>query len=295
MSINRFTRISCLVWAIILTISVWIAPANAATPPNDCVGIASDSNGDGHVTMQLPTMPDGTEGDIGIIYVRPLYTILREQLDALGLQDLATADHSMTAAGLTASERTNYLRSSQYGGLIADRCRYVIVGPFIPDVAAGKATPNEYAAQLLPLIGGLIEKNPQTQIFVLNHYQTARADFTVSNNGFGMTPERIASFQAKLTEICRPEGFLGRIPQVTCLDTQPLFDGMGTSYLLGDTTLTDFQALVFRPTGFRPTVEAFFKDHPDSYVIGDGIHLSLAGRTRLMQRLAAIISRSSAF
>jgi len=295
---DRRLRVPHLIVAIALAANAaigWTVPAHAAIPPNNCVGIASDSNGEGHVTMQLPPAADGTDGDIGIIFVRPLAVVLRTQLDALGLQDLTIADHSMTAAGLTASERTNYLKSSQYGGLIADRCRFIIVGPFIPDVAAGLATPEQYVDQLLPLVGGLIDKNPTARIFVLNHYQTAAAAFTLSNNGFGLTPDRIASFQARFTQICQPAGFLGRIPQVTCLDTQPLFDGMGLSYLLGETDQAHFLALVYRPTGFRPTVEGFFKDHPDGSVIGDGIHLSLAGRIRLMQRMAAIISDSDAF
>src|SRR5579859_6909225 len=138
------------------------AASSGAAPPNNCVGIASDSNGFGHVTFQLPPAPDGA---VGIIYIRPFYTYLRADLDTLGLSDLSIADHSMTAAGLTASERTNYLSSTQYGGLIADRCRFVIIGPFIPDVAAAKATPQQYTAQLLPLVGGLLDKNPQARLF----------------------------------------------------------------------------------------------------------------------------------
>src|SRR5258708_27403817 len=85
------------------------------TPPNNCVGIASDSNGFGHVTFQLP--PDG---DIGIIYVQPFDVALRAQLDLVGLNDMAVTNRSLSAGGLTASDRTNYLKSSPYGSLIAD-------------------------------------------------------------------------------------------------------------------------------------------------------------------------------
>jgi hypothetical protein len=261
-------------------------------PPNNCVGIASDSNGDGHVTMQLPPAP---EGDVGIVFVRPYAPILRQELDALGLSYLAVADHSFTASGLTASERTNYLKSNQYGALIADRCRFNIVGPFIPDVAAGKATPEMYTAQLPSLIGGLIQKNPRTTIFVLSHYQTARAEFTATNNGFGMTEDRINAFNARLALVCQRGGALGRIPQVICLDTQSFFSRMGMSYLLTDIDRDQFKALIYGPSGFRPKVEQFFVDHPDGHVIGDGIHLGLAGRIRLMHSLAQLISRLSDF
>lgn len=261
-------------------------------PPNNCVGIASDSNGDGHVTFQLPPAPDG---QVGIIFVRPLEVALRDALDKLGLTRLTVVDRSLTAASLTASERTNYLKSDRYGSLIGDRCQFNMVGPFIPDVAANKATPEQYAAQLIPLVGGLIKNNPETTIFILSHYLTERAEFTASNNGFGMRADRIAAFNATLAEYCAPNGALGRIPQVVCLDTQSFFNGMGDSYLLTTTTREQFQQLVYRPTGFRPTVEQFFVDHPDAALIGDGIHLSLPGRLRLTQRIAQLISSLSDF
>ena len=269
-----------------------VQAAAAVLPPNNCVGIASDSNGDGHVTMQMPPLPGG---DVGIVFIRPYAPILRQELDVLGLDYLTVADHSLTASGLTSSDRTNYLKSNQYGGLIADRCKFNIVGPFIPDVAAAKATPEQYSAQLVPLIGGLISKNPHTTIFVLSHYQTARADFTASNNGFGMTADRINAFIARFIQVCQPSGTIGRIPQVMCLDTQSFFAGMGTSYLLTSVDQAQFKTIIYGPSSFRPRVEQFFADHPDEKVVGDGIHLSLAGRVRLMHSLAALISRMSDF
>ncbi len=278
--------------SVFYTASV-IAPAYAIIPPpNNCVGIASDSNGDGHVTFQLPPAPDG---QVGIIFVRPLEVVLREELDDLGLTQLTVIDRSLTATSLTASERTNYLKSDRYGSLIADRCKFNMVGPFIPDVAANKATPEQYTSQLVPLVGGLLKNNPETTIFILSHYQTERAEFTASNNGFGMRAERIDAFNAKLAEVCAPGGPLGRIPQVVCLDTQSFFSGMGDSYLLTNTNRNQFQQLVYRPTGFRPTVEQYFVDHPDAVLIGDGIHLSLEGRLRLTQRIAQLISHLSDF
>jgi len=167
--------------------------------------------------------------------------------------------------------------------------------PIIPDIAANKATPEQYTAQLIPLVGGLLKNNPQTTIFILSHYQTERAEFTASNNGFGMRPDRILAFNAALAETCAPNGPLGRIPQVVCLDTQSFFSGMGDTYLLTNTNREQFQQLVYRPTGFRPTVEQYFVDRPDAVLIGDGIHLSLAGRIRLTQRIAQLISSLADF
>ena len=70
---------------------------------------------------------------------------------------------------------------------------------------------------------------------------------------------------------------------------------MGDTYLLTNTTREQFQQLVYRPTGFRPTVEQYFVEHPDAVLIGDGIHLSLAGRIRLTERIAQLISSLADF
>lgn len=255
---------------------------------NDCVALASDSNGYGHVTFQL-----GPEGDVGIVYIRPFWAILREELDRVGLTNLAVFDGSLSAGGLTSSEATNYLRSIPYGNVINNHCRFVIVGPFIPDVAAGKATPEQYRIQLARMVQALASSNPGSVIFVLNHYQTARAEFTVHNSGVGMFPDRIAAFNEEVAAACQPGGSIGRISEAICVNTQGLFEGMGSSYILGETTRAQYEAMVHRNTGFRPRVEAFFQDNPTAKIIGDGIHLSLAGRVRLLQRLAEWISRLS--
>jgi hypothetical protein len=275
--------------AVILALSSVVGlvnPASAGSSPNPCVGIASDSNGYGHVTFQL-----GPEGDVGIIYVRPLWLILQEELRKIGLGDLKVIDRSLSAGGLTSSQETNYLKSIPYGNLTNDRCKFVIVGPFLPDVAAGKAQPAQYTGQLLRLVNGLLDKSENSTIFVLNFYQTRRAEFTEHNAGVGLTPERLRAFNAQIASACRPDGSIGRYPQVLCADTQTFFEDMDTPYVLAETTQAQYEALVYRQTAFMARVDSFFQANPDGALIGDGIHLSLAGRERLMQRMAEWISR----
>lgn len=279
--------LSLLLSLVVILLSLPKNASAALPPPNECVGIASDSNGFGHVTFQIPPEPDG---QVGIIYIQPFRVILRRELDALGLNELAIVDKSMVASGLTSGERTNYLKSGFYGDLIRARCKFAIVGPFLPDVAANKATPDNYMTQLIPLVGGLINDNPTITIFILGHYQTSRAEFTVSNNGFGMRPDRINEFIKAFKEDCQSDHPLGMIPQVVCVDTQKIFDGMTVPYVLKGANRAEFQKLIFGDTGFRPTVEDFLKNNPTARLIGDGLHLSLEGRIRLMGALAQMIS-----
>jgi len=262
-------------------------------PPNNCVGIASDSNGYGHVTFQIPPIPGG---DVGIVFVRPLKNFLEDSLREVGLDSrLRVSDRSLSASSLTASERSNYIASSFFSSLIGDRCRFVMVGPFIPDVAANIALPVDYTYRLPMLINDLIRNNPRVTIFLLSFYQTDRAEFTATNNGFGLRPERIDSFNAKLAEVCRPKGTVGRYPQVICLNTQGFFEDMGKSYILGPTTREAFDTLYYAPTDFKPRIDYYFKENPGGLLIGDGIHLSYAGRARLTQEIAKRISRMMDF
>src|SRR5437762_13269680 len=78
----------------------------SALDPSWCVGIASDSNGYGHVTFLL-----GPGGDVGIIFVQPLWVVLENQLRDLGLARVQVIDRSLSAGGLTSSEDTKYLAS----------------------------------------------------------------------------------------------------------------------------------------------------------------------------------------
>jgi hypothetical protein len=247
------------------------------------VVIASDSNGYGHVTFQRPDT-----GEIAIAYITPLAVPLAAHLEALGLDYLEVIDRSLSAGGLTIAN-SNYLESDQFFHLKQDHCKFVIVTPFYPDVAVNLSRPDDYLANMNWLLDGLARNSPASRILLLNFYQTARAEFTADNSGRGLNAERIDAFNTALEEACSPGGVLARYPQVKCVDIRPFFVDMGTDYLLSQTSREAYQAALYRTTSYTPILESYFAEHPDGMVIGDGIHLSLAGRDRLAERLAALI------
>jgi hypothetical protein len=286
-------KFSRLILLPVLCIFIFVSPNQtqaAHDDPNPCIGIASDSNGYGQVTFQLPTT-----GEIGIVFVRPLAVVLEDVLREAGLYTFKVSDRSLSASGVTATGRTAYLKSIPYGNLINDRCQYVIAGPFIPDIAANSATPRDYVLDMAQFVSGLVDKNPRGTIFILRHYQTARADFTKDNSGFGLTKEHIDQFNQAMIAGCASDGPLGRYPQVVCVDTQPFFEGMGQDYLLVGANAAQYHALVYRQTGFTPKVEDFFAHNADGVMIGDGIHLSLAGRYQMMRGVVALIAARTDF
>ncbi len=250
---------------------------------NRCLSIASDSNGYGHVTYQIPG------GDVAISYITPLWIPMQQALIEAGLTDFTVVDGSLSAGALTGQDQTDYLASPAYGTLVRAHCAVVSVGPFMPDVAAGKAEPRDYVLKLRQMVGDLVHASPDSKILILNFYYTYRADFTVSNSGFGMTPQRIAAFNAAIANECGFDAKLGSIPQVVCVDTTLFFEGMGKDYVLGLTSKADYEASLFKRNRYTTLIDEYWSQHPDGTLIGDGIHLSLAGRMRFAREVAKAV------
>jgi hypothetical protein len=264
--------------------------ASASTPLpteqrnyNLCVSIASDSNGYGHVTFQRPDT-----GAVAITYIKPIAVPLQAHLDAYGLSFIQVVDRSLSAGGLTIAS-SNYLESDQYFRLKQDHCKFVIVTPFYPDVAVNLSQPSFYIQNMNWLLDGITKSSPGTRILVLNYYQTDRAEFTADNSGRGLNAERIDAFNAAIAEACALGGTIAAYQQATCIDIRPFFEGMDSPIVLGETTRADYEAALYRTTSFTPMIDDFFAKNPDGVLIGDGIHLSLAGRDRLAARMAQII------
>lgn len=249
---------------------------------NLCVNIASDSNGFGHVTMQRPD----TE-QIAITYITPVRIPLRTHLDNNGLDYLEIRDHSVSAAGVTIAS-SNYLESGALADLLRDNCKFTIVTPFYPDVAVNLSRPADYIENLEFMLNDIARSAPASRILLLNFYDTNRAEFTADNNGRGLNKERLDAFNAALADACAER--YAAIVQVHCVDIRGFFDDMQSPHVLGALSMEDFRAAQYRSTQFTAVLEDYFEENPGGYLIGDGIHLSLAGRDRLSERLAGVIA-----
>jgi lysophospholipase L1-like esterase len=225
---------------------------------------------------------------VAITYITPLAKPLQAHLDAVGLDYLEVRDRSLSAGGLTI-ESANYLESDQLARLREDRCQFVVVTPFFPDVAVDLSRPEDYLTNMGHLVNHITRSSPASRILILNFYQANPAEFTISNMGRGVRPERIAAFNEALAASCADPDGLGGVEGVTCIDIQPFFEDMGMAHVLGETTREDFEAALDRENSYTAMVWDYFERHPDGALVGDGIHLSLAGRDRLAERLAAII------
>lgn len=292
----RFSKILKTLTAFGLFSACLFAPvlptATAQTELNACVSLASDSNGFGHVTFQLPDedAAGAARGTAGIVYIQPIHVIMTRVFAEQGVT-LTVKDHSQVAANLTSTGRNSYMGNGFYGALLRDRCKFVVVTPFIPDVAVGKASPEQYRVALSYMLNEIRASAPGATIFALNFYQPKRAKFTENNSGFGLTPERINAFNAEIAASCT-SGTISKIAGVRCIATQPFFDGMSEPYTLVSANKAQYEAAFYKRTGFTASINSYFTAKPDGAITGDGIHLSIPGREQFARGVTALIKSS---
>jgi hypothetical protein len=106
-----------------------------------------------------------------------------------------------------------------------------------------------------------------------------------------LQPENIDHYNAALAEACAPSGAL---EQVTCFDTQALFDSIEVdSHLIVQYGRNLFNALdvIGIESGTRAMFDTYFGDNPNGIIRGDGIHLTQYGKEILVEALVDVIVR----
>lgn len=68
---------------------------------------------------------------------------------------------------------------------------------------------------------------------------------------------------------------------------------MGIQHVIGLTTRNDFERSLISPlrSEAREWLDAFYAEEPNGLLLGDGVHLSVAGKDALARYLAELIER----
>jgi len=290
----RLFRIFLLLFILEFLCVARLIPVSAETnnqmQVHDCISISSDSNGVGQSLVQIP--PDGT---IGLIHVHPLWAILKNALQQDGLKSFLVKDRSLTAASLSpnAPSRIFLPGSKPYEKLLSDNCAFIILGPYLDDTKVGIG---DYMRNLSAFVASVHQADPQSVIFVLQQYQPSPAPWVVSDLDYtGFSPNHISEIQANFDKLCQPNGTFGQYRDVICVPTQLVFADLQDAYIMSSLTRDQYQALVESPSNITSDIVSFFNAHPTASLIGDGYHLSLVGRLRLMDYLAVRIKELQDF
>jgi hypothetical protein len=121
---------------------------------------------------------------------------------------------------------------------------------------------------------------PDRSILILTHYYGDRAEF-VQRYSAGYTHENITVFNDALFAACE-QGL-----NAHCIQTEPLFAGMGQEHLIMGGTRAEIEPILYEPIApdILPYFEAFWNASPDGSLQGDGVHLSELGKQILAAAL----------
>ncbi|GAB4546608.1 MAG: hypothetical protein OHK0023_06510 [Anaerolineae bacterium] len=274
--------------ALLLTPTATLPPAPTDIPAaNACVSVVGDSIGYGEVIFEIP--------QVGFMHIKmaPFAYYMQEQIKLRGYDKPAT-DRSFPGIGITSPRHKSYYTLSIWKELLADRCKYTVIMPWVNDLSSG-LDPAEsaplHAQNLAEFATRLIENNPEGKLIFLNYYSGAPAPFSI-NMAWGFTPQAIQLHNQAMFQTCT-QGPLSRLSQVICLDSAAAFSQVGTAYVVGPMRRAEIETV--RTAPMRPEdqklLDFYTSNNPDGLLIGDGIHLSSLGKTVLAAYVANEIAK----
>lgn len=253
-----------------------------------CVSVVGDSIAAGMAVFEVP----------GVGYVRgqmaPFSDVLAAQLSASGLTNLTALNRSVEAVAISSPRHESYFNTQAYRDLLADRCKFTVILPWVNDLSSG-GDPSQASNALMMAISRLVDEvtraEPNGRVLILNYY--GGAPLAWAQNGFapGFTAQNVGLFNQQIAAACGAGAVLGKFKQVSCLDINPALANLGSGYVFGMISPGDMQAQLVAPlTGEESGMLNFFaSNNPGGQISGDGVHLNLTGKTVLAQYLAQIM------
>ncbi len=252
---------------------------------SQCVDVVGDSVAHGDAVFEIP------QTGYAKAQLAPISAYMQYQYGQRGLKNVKVLNRSVSATGISAGNYPSYFGTVEYATLLQDKCRYVVIIPWINDLSsgidAGTAAGNHVAA-LGRLVQALVQADSGGKILVVNYYQGSAAPFALGSFASGFTPGNIAAFNQQIAAACA--GGALALGQVACVDSNAALGGLGLAQVIGPTSLQDLQnglAVPLSPDE-QNMVNFYFSAHPDGMLVGDGVHLSGVGKAALANYLVQI-------
>lgn len=243
----------------------------------NCITLIGDSVPHGEVVYKI-------EGHAFVILrSKPLSVVLQDDLHQNGLDYLEVRDRSASAAFLSEQGKFPYSDMPEYQALLNDKCRFAIIMPWVNDLSVERTDNVEaHIADLTAFVQNLHARSPETKMLVLGFYYGQRAEF-VAVYSPGHTDENISLFNERLFVACEQ----GLAPNVTCMETASLFAETNYQHVVLGGTQEDILDSLYEPIpeDVLPYFEVFWRDNPDGWIVGDGVHLSTLGKNLLSEAL----------
>jgi lysophospholipase L1-like esterase len=242
-----------------------------------CVAMIGDSVPAGDAPVELPGV------DFWRVYGYPISKYAQDEVTAKHELHITILDRTHAAATISSGLREPYQTTIEYQHLKTDACNVFAIFPWINDL--NQETPSAQAAEthaaaLAALSAELLHDHAGAHILIFNYYPLQPKTWTTDYTEF-IQPDTIALFNEAIKASCDQGGL--HHAQIACYDTLQIFDGMGSSYLADDMDRAELEGNLLVPLNEtqQQALDYFSRISTDGKIIGDGVHLSVAGRKRL--------------
>lgn len=259
-----------------------------------CITIVGDSTARGTAVVEVPGH------GFPVIQTDPFAYALDDALREADALHIGIYDYSVEAVGLT-GERV-YSVTAEYDFALRSPCRYVVIFPWLnelpaaTDPAARVAAQDATIAALSRLVIAFRSASPAAHIVLLSYYSVPVTSLGQTIYAERIQPDNIASMNQRLFTDCAPEGALGMLGNLTCLDIDTPLRAAFPDPVAGGYTLDALTQPAFEAAGYTPLDEAgvgmlaaYWGDNPDGAIRGDNVHLNAAGKAALAEALLAAL------
>lgn len=249
-------------------------PERAGLPVQNCISVVGDSIPEGRMVFRVPGH------GFPVLKTPSLAEVLTEHLASRGIVNLPVYDRSVGAANLSIHGKNPYFLTDTFRALLRDHCRFFVMFGWNNDLNVVQENGAEdYVRDVANLVRFIHLITPDTHVLILTHYWGQPQDF-VEGYGVGVTFENFTAHVQAVLNACQPGGILARQQPLTCLETQPLFDGMDTSFVVLGCTRDEVLAMISEPVpaDVQPMFDVYWRENPTALIDGDGVHLSPSGK-----------------
>ncbi len=138
---------------------------------------------------------------------------------------------------------------------------------------------------LANLSNAIMSRSPGAKIILVNYYNGAAQPFALRTFAAGFTPGNIAAFNQQIGGACSGGALSNK--QIQCVDSNGILGPINPNHVAGPLNKQTLESLLVAPPSPEESnlLNAFFSGSPDGQLMGDGVHLSAAGKARLADGL----------
>jgi serine/threonine protein kinase len=280
-----------VVLLVLLGATLILPSVLAPKSSNLCMTVIGDSIASGHALFQIPGSVINAQFESLGQRIQAVYRY--QSAGAVTVYNL-TAPNAALGAGN--GNRPVFSSTSQYQQMIAARCQFTVIAPWLndlnyaraPGVSPASAAAN-HASRLVALTREVVANNPTGRVVVLNYYRANPAAFALKTWNAAFTGADVDAYRQAIAGALRPGAI--DLPQVIYLDPEPLLANVKPPPVVEVTSREDFEDSLVQSldANQRGLVDNFYTSDLTGTLLGDGIHLNQNGTDMLARAVVALL------